>query len=382
MKQSDVDEAAVRRALRGDHKRNPSRAWKTPLNTPNTYEMSKGASGGLPSGVKLLIAAAGIYGAYLNYGVYQDKVMKYSTSCTAQQLKTGCKVEKFEKVWFLNMLEALGSALLASLGFLFLKSNPLGALPHPLIAFSSLTQTTAKFGMVSSLVYKVPYAVVTLAKSAKMAPVMVGELLRGKSYSLQQYAQVGAIILGTVLVSYKPPSKGAKASAGMSASDMMGVAMIVLSLAGDGLTGYAQGLCKNKMKVSQLSENPHESMFFTNLYMAIICAGMAFYYGQLDSGFKFCQANPKVLADIATFCVCSAIGQLFIFFTIANFDSLTSTTITTTRKIFTVLIAIYMDYANSPMSPMAWSGLAVAIVGISFEIIEKAGGHGHKDKKA
>jgi len=336
----------------------------------------KGSSKGLPSGVKLLIAAAGIYGAYINYGLYQDAVMKYSTKCTPQQLKAGCKVEKFAKVWFLNCLEALGSALLASLGFLFLKSNDVSKLPHSLIALSGLTQTTAKFGMVSALVYKVSYAVVTLAKSAKMAPVMIGELLRGKSYSLQQYLQVGAIIAGTILVSWKPEDgKGEKKS-----SDMMGVACIMLSLAGDGLTGFAQGLCKNKMKDSKLKENPHESMFFTNLYMAIICAGMAHYYGQLTSGIAFCQANPEILQKIVYFCACSAIGQIFIFFTIANFDSLTSTTITTTRKIFTVLLAIYNDYAKNPMDMVNWGGLIVAIIGISGEIIEKTGGGGHKKK--
>lgn len=326
------------------------------------------STGGMGQGLKLLIAAAGIYGAYLNYGVYQDEVMKYTSSCTPAQLKGGCKVEKFAKVWFLNMLEALGSALLASLGFLFLKSNDVRKLPHSLIALSSLTQTTAKFGMVTSLVYNVSYAVVTLAKSAKMAPVMVGELLRGKRYSAQQYLQVEHIILGTILVSLKPSKSG-------QANEMMGLACILLSLVGDGLTGYAQGLCKNKMKSAALKENAHESMFFTNLYMAVVCAGMAAYFGQLDSGIKFCQNNPKVLGDIVRFCVCSAVGQVFIFFTIANFDSLTSTTITTTRKIFTVLLAIYMDYGKNPMDLTNWIGLLMAVIGISFEIVEKAGGH-------
>lgn len=336
--------------------------------------MAAGAKASAPKmgeGWKLLIAAAGIYGAYLNYGVYQEAVMEYESSCTPAQVKAGCKVETFAKVWFLNMLEALGSALLASLGFLFLESNNVSKLPHGLIALSSLTQTTAKFGMVTALVYKVSYAVLTLAKSAKMAPVMMGELLRGKRYSLQQYLQVGAIILGTILVSHKPSAPGKSTQA----SKMVGVAFILLSLVGDGLTGYAQGLCKNKMKSGQLKENAHESMFFTNLYMAMVCAGMAAYFGQLDSGISFCRNNPKVLGDIVRFCVCSAVGQVFIFFTIANFDSLTSTTITTTRKIFTVLLAIYMNYAKNPMSGVNWAGLLMAVIGISFEIVEKAGGH-------
>jgi UDP-galactose transporter B1 len=46
--------------------------------------------------------------------------------------------------------------------------------------------------------------VVTLAKSGKMVPVMVGSiLLGGASYSLREYAQVLMIIFGTCLVSMK-----------------------------------------------------------------------------------------------------------------------------------------------------------------------------------
>lgn len=341
------------------------------------------------SGWKLLVAAAGIYGAYLNYGLYQDAVMKSKSSCTPAQLKAGCKVEAFNQVWFLNMLEAIGSTLMASLGFLFLKGNDVSKLPHMYIALSGLTQTTAKFGMNMSLVYGVSFAVSTLAKSAKAAPVMIGELLRGKTYEVVQYLSVKDIILGTILVSWKSGGGGGKGhghghgggGSGGDSQSWVGVAFILLSLVCDGLTGYAQGFSKNKMKEAALTEQPHENMFFTNLYMAIICFAFSLYYGQFHSGIAFCQANPQVLEKIVYFCVCSAVGQIFIFFTIANFDSLTSTTITTTRKIFTVLLAIWTDYAKNPMDVVNWIGLINAIVGISFEIVEKAGG-GHKKKEA
>ena len=48
------------------------------------------------------------------------------------------------------------------------------------------------------------------------------------------------------------------------------------------------------------------------------------------------SSPPKV----ANFCLCSALGQSAIFFTLANFDPLVCTTVTTTRKIFSVLLDI------------------------------------------
>ena len=43
--------------------------------------------------------------------------------------------------------------------------------------------------------------------------------------------------------------------------------------------------------------------------------------------------------DVALFCACGAVGQLFIFYTIARFGSLTNTIITTTRKFFNILLS-------------------------------------------
>ena len=74
------------------------------------------------------------------------------------------------------------------------------------------------------------------------------------------------------------------------------------------------------------------------------------------------------------FCLCSAIGQSFIFYTIANFEPLVCTTITTTRKIFSVLLSIFVK--GHKLSPQGWTGISVACLGILGELQNKvtAGG--------
>jgi UDP-galactose transporter B1 len=112
-----------------------------------------------------------------------------------------------------------------------------------------------------------------------------------------------------------------------------------------------------KKKSAQLGikPKPYDFMFWTNLYMAITAAVLSVALGEGrpslhihtllygmhkvliflsapyihagSSGLQFCLNNPLILQKILYFSICSAIGQSFIFFTIANFDPLVCTTV-------------------------------------------------------
>ena len=62
-------------------------------------------------------------------------------------------------------------------------------------------------------------------------------------------------------------------------------------------------------------------------------------------------------------------GQSFIFYTIATFDPLVCTTVTTTRKIFSVLLSIFLKGHSLP--PAGWAGVALASAGILAEAAGK-----------
>ena len=69
------------------------------------------------------------------------------------------------------------------------------------------------------------------------------------------------------------------------------------------------------------------------------------------------------------FGACSAVGQSFIFYTISTFDPLVCTTVTTTRKIFSVLLSIFLKGHELPL--MGWGGVALASAGILAEASSK-----------
>ena len=111
-------------------------------------------------------------------------------------------------------------------------------------------------------------------------------------------------------------------------------------------------------------------MFWTNVYMLAVATVLALVCGEVFSGMRFCAANPLVLGKITRFAACSAAGQSFIFYTIANFDPLVCTTVTTTRKIFTVLLSIFTK--GHAMNEQGWAGIGLACLGILAEIQGKA----------
>ena len=113
-------------------------------------------------------------------------------------------------------------------------------------------------------------------------------------------------------------------------------------------------------------------MFWTNLFMALTAVVVAVGLGEVNSGLSFITGNPEILNKIVKFSLCSAAGQSFIFYTIANFDPLVCTTVTTTRKIFSVLLSIFLK--GHQLSAQGWGGIGLAVMGILSEMEMKMSG--------
>mmetsp|Transcript_34833 Transcript_34833/g.81349 ORF Transcript_34833/g.81349 Transcript_34833/m.81349 type:complete len:318 (-) Transcript_34833:246-1199(-) len=307
----------------------------------------------------LLFGAAGIYGAFLYYGSLQEDVFAFKSEDGAE----------FKQAWFLQAIEALANVAVGFVGMQISGATP--GLPMDLFAISGLTQVLAKWCTSMALASGLSFPIATLAKSAKMAPVMLGSLiLGGASYSLREYLQVGAIILGTVMVSMKGKSSSAS-------STLLGVFFIASSLALDGATGGVQSRLKEQQKKKNVKAKPYDFMFWTNFYMMLVAVVVSTITGETFTGYSFVMKHPAILTKVLLFAACSAAGQSFIFFTISNFGPLKVAGITTTRKIFSVLLSIFLK--GHQLSALNWAGIVVGSMGIAGELIPKQ--EGDKGKK-
>jgi len=118
-----------------------------------------------------------------------------------------------------------------------------------------------------------------------------------------------------------------------------------------------------------MTEKSFEMQFLTNLYMTLTAICFVFAFGEFKPGCVFLLENPGILYDILKFSACSAIGQAFIFYMISTFDPLACTTVTTTRKVFSVLLSIFTK--GHQMNAQAWAGIATACAGILGELEHK-----------
>lgn len=245
--------------------------------------------------------------------------------------------------------------------------GPTKNIPLRMFGISGASQVSAKACTSLALANGLSFPVATLAKSGKMAPVMAGSLLLGGAkYSVREYLQVAAIIGGTAIVSM------GKKKGGSQSNSALGVTYIILSLVLDGVTAGFQKRLKEETKAVGVKPKPYDFMFWTNLFMCLTAAVVALGLGEFTSGFAYCSGNPEILAKILKFSACSAIGQSFIFYTIANFDPLVLSTVTTTRKIFSVMLSIFLK--GHSLSATGWSGIALACSGIVSELQAKASG--------
>jgi UDP-galactose transporter B1 len=191
---------------------------------------------------------------------------------------------------------------------------------------------------------------------------MIGSLLLGgATFTSRQVAQATAIVGGTSIVNLSEGGGKGKSSS------TLGMLYILAALGCDGIVGGVQKRMKGDLKKKDLKELPYDMMFWQNLYMMMWAAVFATVMGEMKTGYAYCRANPAISSAIAKFAVCGAMGQACIFYTIANFDPVVCTAVTTTRKLMSVLISL-ADGEKS-LNAMGKAGLGLASVGIMGEVI-------------
>jgi UDP-galactose transporter B1 len=187
------------------------------------------------------------------------------------------------------------------------------------------------------------FPVCILAKSAKMVPVMLGQLARGGcSYTLRDYCIAAAFVGGTALLTLGEKDKQEGVSDDLAHDDngsnssnngdysndtYAGLAFILVSLVMDGVTAGLQKRLKQDAVTSGKIPTPYDFLLYTNMSMAATALPIAVMSGDCVAGWAFCAANPAVRRMIGTCCVCSVVGQSFILYIVAHFDPLVCSTV-------------------------------------------------------
>lgn len=137
-----------------------------------------------------------------------------------------------------------------------------------------------------------------------------------------------------------------------------------ISISGEALFTDSQAFCKISYKPTI-----NHLMFTVNLMTAIICFASIILKGDLVDSIMFCNSHPIAVIDIGLIGLLQVLGQISIYFIVLNFKQHIFPLVSTTRKVFTVLLSIF--FFNHKMNGYQWVALILVFGGMGYELIDE-----------
>ncbi|KLJ08306.1 hypothetical protein EMPG_16256 [Blastomyces silverae] len=303
-----------------------------------------------------------------------------------------------ERWTFSVVLNTIQSFLAAITGFMYLYfSTPRGQkLPavfpttrilFPLILISISSSLASPFGYAS--LGHIDYLTFILAKSCKLLPVMFLHLtIFRKRYPLYKYGVILLVTIGVATFTLHHPTSSKKKNSrnnnNENGSSLYGLFLLSVNLLLDGLTNttqdhifsspklysrftgpqmmVAQNLLCTLLTTTYLLVTPHLSTSILPLMPLPIDLSQT---SELSSALAFLSRHPTATKDVIAFAACGAVGQLFIFHTLAHFSSLLLVTVTVTRKMLTMVLSVM--WFGHRLSGGQWTGVGLVFGGIGAE---------------
>jgi len=270
----------------------------------------------------------------------------------------------------------------------------------PLLLVSITSSLASPFGY-AALNY-IDYITFILAKSCKLLPVMFLNLaIFRKRYPLYKYLVVALVTLGVAIFTIHHPSTASKAAkhtsknatTQVSSAQAWGLFLLGVNLLFDGLFNSTQDYIFSTFKPysgpQMMCAQNILATLLTTAYLVIAPILAPTSLGQLlsvpttnelSSALSFVQKYPQVGYDVLAFSICGAIGQVFIFHTLATFSSLLLVTVNVTRKMLTMVLSVL--WFGHRITGMQWFGVGLVFGGVGGEAVMGRAEKVQKERKA
>jgi solute carrier family 35 (UDP-galactose transporter), member B1 len=244
----------------------------------------------------------------------------------------------------------------------------------------------------------ISYPAMVLAKSCKLVPVMVmNVLLYRRAFARHKYVVVALVTVGiTMFMGFAEGGDKKHSAKGQDNPTLwhsvIGMTYLLINLVLDGATNSTQDEIFARYKVSG-----QQMMLWINLLCTLLTSLISVLplpyipvlhpskggETEFSNALEFLRTHPTIIYPLVQFALTGALGQLFIFETLQHFGSLTlvyvlylrigsplsltddARTITLTRKLFTMLLSVFVY--NHKLTPGQWAGAGVVFAGISVE---------------
>ncbi|KAL4630537.1 adenosine 3'-phospho 5'-phosphosulfate transporter 1 [Arapaima gigas] len=304
--------------------------------------------------LKLIFCAAGLQGSYLTWGVLQERVMTRSYGATDTE-----DGEKFTDSQFLVFMNRILALTVAGLWCVLLKQPRHGA-PMYKYSFASLSNILSSWCQYEALKF-ISFPTQVLAKASKVIPVMLmGKIVSRKSYEYWEYFTAMMISVGVSMfllssTSGKHPS---------TVTTFSGVIILGGYIMFDSFTSnWQDNLFKYKMSSVQM-------MFGVNLFSCLFTVGSLLEQGAFFESIAFMSRHSEFAFHAVLLSICSACGQLFIFYTIGQFGAAVFTIIMTLRQAIAILLSCFL-YGHA-ITIVGGFGVAVVFLALFLRVYARS----------
>ncbi|XP_056175881.1 UDP-galactose/UDP-glucose transporter 5 isoform X2 [Syzygium oleosum] len=275
----------------------------------------------------------------------QEKIMRVPYGAGANQ-------EYFKYSLFLVFCNRIATSAVSA-GVLLASKKALDPVApiykYGLISISNILTTTCQY---EALKY-VSFPVQTLAKCAKMIPVMVwGTVIMQKRYKGPDYLIAFLVTLGCSIFILYPAGPDISPYSRGRENTVWGVSLMVGYLGFDGFTSTFQ----DKLFKGYNMEI-HNQIFYTTICSCILSLTGIILQGHLLPAVDFVYRHNDCFFDIALLSTVATTSQFFISYTIRTFGALTFATIMTTRQLVSILLSCV--WFAHPLSWEQWIGAVI-----------------------
>lgn len=288
-------------------------------------------------------AVVGIMSTLLIYGLLQEKIMR---------VPYGAEKEFFRYSLFLVFCNRITTSTVSALVLTASKKSldPVAPLQkYCVVSVSNILTTTCQY---EALKY-VSFPVQTLAKCAKMIPVMIwGTIIMRKKYGGKDYFFAVVVTVGCSLFILYPASMDASPFNRGRENTIWGVSLMLGYLGFDGFTSTFQ----DKLFKGYDMEI-HNQIFYTTMCSCVLSLSGLILQNQMIPAVDFMFRHPDCFYDVIILSSVATASQFFISYTIRTFGALTFATIMTTRQLVSILLSCV--WFVHPLSWMQWVGAAI-----------------------
>lgn len=305
-------------------------------------DSSMGRSAGI-----LLFCFFGLQASYLTWGLLQERIMTF-------QYGDG---EYFKNSQFLVFINRI-LAFLIGITVLFMKTQPPHTAPLYKYSYSSFSNIMSSWFQYEALKF-VSFPTQVLAKASKVIPVMLmGKVVSRKTYDYYEYitALMISVGVGLFLLTSGDVTRNSERT-----TTVTGIIMLVGYMCFDSFTSNWQGELFRQYKMSAI-----QMMAGVNMFSCLLTSVSLIEQGGFVECVAFMLRYPTFVMHAVVLSLCSACGQLFIFYTIEKFGPVTFTIIMTLRQAFAIMLSCIIF--GHPLTFVSLVGVLIVFAALFLRI--------------